>query len=104
MAEEKSLGQVGFDAYGEKPGAHGAWKTFDGRVIPQWESLASGQNDDGSPNPGGPLTLERWEAAAEAVGQEYMRRQGFEWDAFAHRWVQKGPKTGPAITHIPVGA
>lgn len=88
MAGEKTLGQVGFDAYGEKPGAHGAWKTFDGRDMPRWEALA-GET--------GALTRARWEAAAEAIGYEFMTRNGFEWDAFALRWVQKGPKTGPAI-------
>jgi hypothetical protein len=97
MADEKSLGQVGFDIYGEKSGEHGPWKTYDGRTIPQWDSLAAGQNDDGTPNPGGPLTLARWEAAADAIAKEHMRRQGFEFDAFSGRWKQKGPKDGPAI-------
>lgn len=38
---------------------------------------------------------------------EYMATEtpdGMEWDAFAHKWVAKGPKTGPAITHLPQGA
>lgn len=83
--EMKSLGQVGFDAYGDagaKP-----WKTFDGRDMPRWEALTG---DTGA------LTRARWEASAAAITEEYMRRQGFEWDAFAHRWFRKGA-TGPAI-------
>lgn len=73
---QHSLGRVGFDAYGNAEGPHGAWKTFDGRPIPQWESLEKGQNDDGSQNAGGPLTLERWERAADAIIAEYLRRNG----------------------------
>lgn len=89
---EKSLGQVGFDAYGEagtKP-----WKTFDGREMPRWTAL-EGET--------GVLTQERWEAAAKAIEAEVMRRNGFAWDDFAHRWFQPGAR-GQAIGHSPVGA
>lgn len=63
----KSYGEVGFNAYGERPGAHGPWKTFDGRDMPKWEGL---QGDTGA------LTKERWEVAAEAIIAEYLRRVG----------------------------
>lgn len=87
MSEQKTLGQVGFDAYGDKPGAHGPWKTFDGREMPRWAAL-EGET--------GALTRERWETAAEAIGREYMRRHGLEWDDLAKRWRQPGA-TGPAV-------
>jgi hypothetical protein len=87
---EKSLGQVGFDAYGEagsKP-----WKTFDGRDMPRWSAL---QGDAGV------LTQERWDAAAKAVIAEHERRmeaeRGWKWDDFAKRYVQIGA-TGPAVS------
>ena len=59
----KSLGEIGYNAYGEKAGAHGPWKTFDGRPMPKWEEL-SGE--------AGELTKARWEEAAReiAIAQE----------------------------------
>lgn len=54
----KSLGQIGYEAYGEKAGAHGPWKTFDGRPMPKWEEL-SGE--------AGELTKTRWEEAAREI-------------------------------------
>ena len=37
---DKTIGQIGFDAYGDAAG----WKTFDGRPMPTWEELKA-QND-----------------------------------------------------------
>lgn len=93
----KTLGQVGFEAHNSHPGAHGPWKTFDGREIPRWEDL---------PGEAGALTRERWEVQAEVVGKEYMRRAGFEWEPVSCRYVQVGAngQPGQAINHSGVGA
>jgi hypothetical protein len=94
---EKSLAQVAFEAYGEEPGPKGPWTTFDGRPMPKWEEL-NGE--------GGALTQHRWDVAIQAAISEHERRKtapppaphdGMEWDALAFRWVEKGPKRGPAI-------
>lgn len=47
--------------------------------------------------------LERLRLALKK-SEEQTPREDQEWDALACRWVQKGPKTGPAITTVPVGA
>jgi hypothetical protein len=39
-----------------------------------------------------------------ARAETWLRRPGTEWDAFARRWVDSGPTTGPAISYVPVGA
>lgn len=51
----KSLGEAGYLAYGEA----GAWRTFDGRPIPQWMTLGETR--------AGLETRRRWEAAAVAI-------------------------------------
>jgi hypothetical protein len=88
---EKKLGQIGFEAYGDKAGAHGPWKTFDGRPMPKWGELSGDA---------GVLTQERWDEAARAIVAEHERRmeaeRGWKWDAFAHRYVQVGA-TGSAV-------
>lgn len=105
-----SLGQVAYDAYGNHPGPHGAWKTYDGRPMPVWPDYS-----DTAKNPGGPLTQERWEVAVRAAASAVLTDDmltaarvlpapGMEWDAFANKYVQKGPKSGPAINTVPVGA
>lgn len=53
-----TYGELGFNAYGHKPGKHGTWKTFDGRDMPRWEAL---QGEVGE------LTRERWETAAREI-------------------------------------
>lgn len=53
-----TYGELGFNAYGHKPGKHGPWKTFDGRDMPRWEAL---QGEVGE------LTRERWETAAREI-------------------------------------
>lgn len=52
---EKSLGQIGYEAYGETAN----WKTFDGRDMPRWEDLSEMET--------GRETQRRWEVAAEAI-------------------------------------
>lgn len=47
---------------------------------------------------------ELWLAKALTVRRSGVHAEDLEWDAFAGRWVQKGPTSGPAITHVPVGA
>lgn len=55
MPDDRTIGQIGFDAYGETAG----WKTFDGRPMPRWEDLAS--------RPEGIETRRRWEVTAAAI-------------------------------------
>lgn len=50
----KTHGQIAFEAYGNLPGPFGAWKTFDGREMPQWDAINE-------------LTRARWEAGVKAV-------------------------------------
>jgi hypothetical protein len=50
---EKTLGQVGYEAYGE----HAEWKSFDGRPMPRWSDLR-------------PDIVEKWEVAARAIAAE----------------------------------
>lgn len=49
---EIDLGQVGYEAYGERAG----WKTFDGQDMPHWANARDDIKD-------------RWRAAAEAVAE-----------------------------------
>lgn len=83
MSDTKTFGQIGFDAYGEMAGAHGPWKTFDGRAMPKWEELTG---------PVGELTKARWEEAAKAILCEHQNRN-----------YPDGPE-GPAITLDTAGA
>lgn len=62
-SEPKTLGQVGFDAYGDSGPV--PWVTFDGRPMPPWEDLDT---------PGGRVTRARWEAAALAIVAEAQAR------------------------------
>jgi hypothetical protein len=47
------VGFAGFQAYGDVPGVHGPWKTYDGRDMPTWDAV-------------GPATQARWVVAGEA--------------------------------------
>jgi len=64
-----TLGQVAFEAYGNHPGKHGAWTTFDGRPMPKWGDLKIGDSESGS------LTATRWEVAVAAAIAEHERRK-----------------------------
>ncbi len=46
----RSLGQVGYEAYGD----HAGWKAYDGKPMPRWPELR-------------PDIVEKWEVAARAV-------------------------------------
>ena len=61
-----SLGQVGYEAYGDKAGPHGPWRTFDGRDMPRWIDYATSET--------GALTRERWESGVAAAIAEHERR------------------------------
>ncbi len=52
---EETMGQVGYNAYGQDAG----WKTFDGRDMPQWADLT-------------PVIKARWEVAAEAIKMAFL--------------------------------
>ena len=51
----KSLGAIGYDAYGEAAN----WKPFDGRAMPTWGDLGKAEV--------GRETQRRWEVAAAAI-------------------------------------
>ncbi len=51
-ANPQRVGFAGFQAYGNVAGAHGPWKTHDGKDMPTWDGV-------------GPLTQARWVAAGE---------------------------------------
>ncbi|NNB99803.1 hypothetical protein HI113_38580 [Corallococcus exiguus] len=55
------VGFAGFQAYGDVPGAHGPWKTYDGRDMPTWDAV-------------GPATQARWVAAGEAERRAVLER------------------------------
>lgn len=55
----KSMGEVGYEAYGEHAGPGGPYTTFDGRPMPKWDELGASE--------GGRLTQARWESAAQAI-------------------------------------
>lgn len=53
MSDRKSIGQIGYEAYGEDAG----WKAFDGRPMPQWSDLRAD-------------IAARWEVAAAAIAED----------------------------------
>lgn len=55
----KSVGEVGYEAYGNHAGPGGPFTTFDGRPMPQWDELSKTEQ--------GRLTQARWETAAQAI-------------------------------------
>ncbi|EPX62534.1 hypothetical protein D187_008722 [Cystobacter fuscus DSM 2262] len=63
VPEDWTPGRIGYEAYGDHPGAHGPWTTFDGRPMPTWSDLKKG-------GPAGQLTRDRWEIAARTIISE----------------------------------
>lgn len=63
----KTLGEVGYEAYGEHAGPGGPYTTFDGRPMPKWEELGSSE--------AGLLTRARWESAGQAIKALIEERQ-----------------------------
>lgn len=64
---EKTLGQVGYDAYGMDSG----WLTFDGRAMPRWTQ----EEVDAASQTCTVLTdviKARWEVAAKAIEERVM--------------------------------
>lgn len=78
----KTLGEVGYEAYGEHAGPGGPYTTFDGRPMPKWGDLSS--------TDGGRLTQARWESAGQAIKSLIEERQT--------------PHGGRSIVPNPVGA
>ena len=78
----KSIGEIGYEAYGEHAGPGGPYTTFDGRPMPKWDELSATE--------AGKLTQARWESAAQAI-------------ATAIREHSNAP-SGRAITPSGVGA
>lgn len=54
----KTLGQVGFDAYGD----HAGWKAFDDRPMPRWDDNLRAD------------IKEKWKVAADAIVEETAAR------------------------------
>ncbi len=54
----KTLGQIGFEAYGEAAN----WTAYDGKPMPRWDDSLRQDIKD------------KWEAAGLAVGREMTRR------------------------------
>lgn len=95
MSDMKTLGQLGFEKYGDTAGIAGPWKTFDGRDMPRWEELQGGA---------GELTKWRWEMAmleVLRVAKPYLERgeapPGYRWDNLCARYVPLERKTVAAI-------
>lgn len=57
MSDAKTLGQVGFEAYGE----HANWTAYDGKPMPRWDENL---RDD---------IKEKWEIAALAIEAKVMQ-------------------------------
>lgn len=89
-----SLGQVGYEAYGNPPGPAGKWATYDGRaMMPNWPELGGGDV--------GMLTQARWEASAAAIIAEHERRKQESGDSgvnFSSITVSLAGSTGPVST------
>lgn len=82
MSNDKSLGQVAFEAYCTAVGG----KTFDGKPIPGWDEL----HGDRLKVQGG------WEAAAQAIRQHTRMIDALD---ATSRWVP----LGPGMWQAPVG-
>lgn len=54
---DKTLGQVGFDAYGDEA----EWKAFDGRPMPRWDDNLRAD------------IKAKWEIAASAIAEQAVR-------------------------------
>jgi hypothetical protein len=55
--DDRTKGQIGYEAYGE----HTGWKAFDGRPMPRWAELR-------------PDIVEKWEVAANAIAEACVVR------------------------------
>ncbi len=72
---QRTLGQVGFEAYGDAAG----WTAYDGKPMPRWDDNLR------------PDIKEKWEAAAKAVADKAV-------DGFKHNVrVQGGAVTIPWV-------
>ena len=60
MAGEKELGRACYEA-------------FSGVGAPPYDALSDGER-------------ERWDAAGEAAGEEFMRQEGFAFDPLSYQW------------------
>lgn len=60
---EKTLGQIGYEAYAESTGG----KTFDGRDMPTWQEILDRERDT-------PKVTKAWEAAALKILTEAIRQ------------------------------
>lgn len=58
MSDAKTLGQIGFEAYGE----HAGWTAYDGKPMPRWDENLR------------PDIKEKWEVAAMAIKAEVVNR------------------------------
>ena len=102
MSDMKTLGQVGFEKYGDTAGIAGPWKTFDGRDMPRWDEL---EGDAGE------VTKLRWEMAmleVLRVAKPYLERgeapPGYRWAEVGACYVQTGERSGAAISPRATGA
>lgn len=55
------------------------------------------------PNPERTASLRKLLESKDAAVRALLAKE-WEWDDFSKRWVQPSVKTGPAISHLPVGA
>ena len=78
----KTLGEIGYEAYGEHAGPGGPYTTFDGRPMPKWSEFSNSE--------AGRLTQARWETAGQAIKATIEERNR--------------PSGGRAITPSGVGA
>jgi len=56
---EKTLGQIGFEAYGD----HANWTAYDGKPMPRWDDNLR------------PDIKEKWEIAAKAIAEHVKSGQ-----------------------------
>lgn len=77
----KTLGQIGYEAYGEDSG----WKAFDGRPMPRWADLR-------------PDIANRWEVAASAIQAGFMTQVYDQWKS------RQRPSVGLQVDTLPEGA
>lgn len=78
------LGSQAYKAYGDVPGPHGKWTTYDGRPMPLWFDLH-------------PLTQERWAIAASGIAErtvpkalmEFAKSEGWSPDFALHTLLEQ---------------
>jgi len=59
LSMEKTLGQIGFEAYGD----HANWTAYDGKPMPRWDDNLR------------PDIKEKWEIAAKAIAEHVKSGQ-----------------------------